>query len=600
MPHPNDPSPPLLHRRRRQLPTSRSRTSPMACSRPRTALPRASVLRSAIMCSISGSSHRTAGSRSMNLRCSRRPRSIRFMALGPKVWSRTRARISELLRHDHPELRDNEACAQRALVPMASVKLHLPHRGLRLHRFLFVEGTRHQCRRDVPRQGQRAAAELAAYADRLQRPRLDRGGQRHAGAPAARAVEAADGADVPSFGPCKRLDFELEMGVVVGQPSPMGEMLTEAQAEEMIFGFVILNDWSARDIQQWEYVPLGPFQAKAFATSISPWVVTREALEPFRVHGPAQDPKPLPYLRQAQPNNYDMQLEVGLRAAQMNEAANISRTNFKYMYWSSVQQLVHHASSRLRHECRRSPGQRHHLAARRRTSAAACLRSSWNGTEPVELAGGVKRTFPGRRRFACDARLVPGRRLSRRLRRGRRDDPAGGVTLSPRHCGAKRSNPSRREKKEWIASSLRISQRLDSSALLRRNILEPRAMRRNILHAVLQMHALVRRRLLGRRTRPAAARLRAGSAAAQSRRRSSGRHCAACSRRNPRRTCIRRSRSAPPSHLAAGPCRNIRSSAGVAVPWWVSRGQFEPESSQIGLGNRMTNFPRFRSCAPRR
>ena len=93
-------------------------------------------------------------------------------------------------------------------------------------------------------------------------------------------------ADVPSFGPCKRLDFELEMGVVVGQPSVMGEMLTEKQAEEMIFGFVILNDWSARDIQQWEYVPLGPFQAKVFATSISPWVVTREALEPFRLHGP--------------------------------------------------------------------------------------------------------------------------------------------------------------------------------------------------------------------------------------------------------------------------------------------------------------------------
>ena len=106
-------------------------------------------------------------------------------------------------------------------------------------------------------------------------------------------------ADVPSFGACKRLDFELEMGIVVGQPSPMGEMLTEAQAEAMIFGFVLLNDWSARDIQQWEYVPLGPFQAKAFATSISPWVVTREALEPFRVHGPAQDPVPLPYLRQA-------------------------------------------------------------------------------------------------------------------------------------------------------------------------------------------------------------------------------------------------------------------------------------------------------------
>src|SRR3984893_12243543 len=152
-------------------------------------------------------------------------------------------------------------------------------------------------------------------------------------------------AEGPSFGPCRRLDFELEMGVVVGQPSAMGEMLTEQQAEDMIFGFVLLNDWSARDIQQWEYVPLGPFQAKALATSISPWIVTREALEPFRVRGPAQDPVPLPYLRQTQPNNYDLTLDVSLRAAPMNDGLRICRTNFKYMYWSSVQQLVHHASS---------------------------------------------------------------------------------------------------------------------------------------------------------------------------------------------------------------------------------------------------------------
>src|SRR6202012_2321189 len=113
-------------------------------------------------------------------------------------------------------------------------------------------------------------------------------------------------AEVPSFGPCKRLDFELEMGVVVGQSSKMGEMLSESQAEEMIFGFVILNDWSARDIQQWEYVPLGPFQAKAFATSISPWVVTREALGPFRLQGPAREPAPLAYLRQGEPRNYNL------------------------------------------------------------------------------------------------------------------------------------------------------------------------------------------------------------------------------------------------------------------------------------------------------
>jgi fumarylacetoacetase len=198
--------------------------------------------------------------------------------------------------------------------------------------------------------------------------------------------------ELPSFGPCKRLDFELEMGVVVGQGSAMGEMLTEAQAEAMIFGFVLLNDWSARDIQQWEYVPLGPFQAKAFATSISPWVVTREALEPFRVSGPAQDPVPLPYLRQAQPNNYDMALEVGLRAGAMNAPRTICATNFKYMYWSSVQQLVHHASS----GCAMNVGDllgSGTISGPEKSQRGSLLEISWNGTEPVELAPGVSRTF---------------------------------------------------------------------------------------------------------------------------------------------------------------------------------------------------------------
>jgi len=197
---------------------------------------------------------------------------------------------------------------------------------------------------------------------------------------------------VPSFGPCKRLDFELEMGVVVGQPSKMGEMLTEAQAEEMIFGFTILNDWSARDIQQWEYVPLGPFQAKAFATSISPWIVTREALEPFRLHGPKQEPEPLAYLKQSRPNNFDMELDVALRASGINEAKNICRTNFKYMYWSSVQQLVHHASS----GCAMNVGDllgSGTISGPEKNQRGSLLEISWNGTEPVELAGGIKRTF---------------------------------------------------------------------------------------------------------------------------------------------------------------------------------------------------------------
>jgi fumarylacetoacetase len=199
-------------------------------------------------------------------------------------------------------------------------------------------------------------------------------------------------ADQPTFGPCKRLDFELEMGVVIGQASAMGEMLTEQQAQEMIFGFTLLNDWSARDIQAWEYVPLGPFQAKAFGTSISPWVVTREALEPFRVHGPVQDPVPLPYLRQKGANNYDLQLAVDLKAEKMAKPNTISRTNFKYMYWSSVQQLVHHASS----GCAMNVGDllgSGTISGAEKSERGSMLELSWGGAEPLDLGNGVQRSF---------------------------------------------------------------------------------------------------------------------------------------------------------------------------------------------------------------
>jgi fumarylacetoacetase len=314
-----------------------------------------------------------------------------FMALGPKVWSNTRARISQLLRHDYPELRDNEKLRKRALVPIADVKLHMP---IAVSGYTdFYSSKEHATNVGVMFRGK----ENALQPNWLHMP-IGYNGRASTVVVSGTPVRRPRGqlkpptADVPSFGPCKRLDFELEMGVVVGQPSAMGEILTETQAEEMIFGFVLLNDWSARDIQQWEYVPLGPFQAKAFATSISPWIVTREALEPFRLPGPVQDPTPLPYLRQAQPNNYDLQLDVDLRVAQMSEAVRICRTNFKYMYWSSVQQLVHHASS----GCAMNVGDllgSGTISGPDKHERGSLLEISWNGTEPVELASGIVRTF---------------------------------------------------------------------------------------------------------------------------------------------------------------------------------------------------------------
>jgi len=314
-----------------------------------------------------------------------------FMALGPKIWSRTRARISELLRHDHPQLRDDKFLRERALVPMADVILHLP---IAVSGYTdFYSSKEHATNVGVMFRGK----DNALQPNWLHMP-IGYNGRASTVVVSGTKVRRPRGqlkppsADLPSFGPCKRLDFELEMGVVVGQASAVGEMLTEAQAEAMIFGFVLLNDWSARDIQQWEYVPLGPFQAKAFATSISPWVVTREALEPFRIQGPAQDPAPLPYLQQVLPNNYDLRLDVALRAAPDNEGRRICQTNFKYMYWSSVQQLVHHASS----GCAMNVGDllgSGTISGPEKDQRGSLLEISWNGTEPVELAGDVKRTF---------------------------------------------------------------------------------------------------------------------------------------------------------------------------------------------------------------
>jgi fumarylacetoacetase len=314
-----------------------------------------------------------------------------FMTLGPKTWSAVRARISELLRHDNATLRDNAALRKRALLPRKEVQLHMPFAVAGYTD--FYSSKEHATNVGIMFRGKDNALQPnwlhipIAYNGRASTVVVS-------GTPIIRPQGQLKppSADAPTFGPCKRLDFELEMGVVVGGASQMGHRLTEAQATEMIFGFVLLNDWSARDIQQWEYVPLGPFQAKAFGTSISPWVVTREALEPFRVQGPTQDPTPLPYLQQKGANNYDLNLDVALRPDGARDYAWIARTNFKYMYWSSVQQLVHHASG----GCAMNVGDllgSGTISGPEKDQRGSLLEISWNGSEPIELPGGVKRTF---------------------------------------------------------------------------------------------------------------------------------------------------------------------------------------------------------------
>jgi fumarylacetoacetase len=199
----------------------------------------------------------------------------------------------------------------------------------------------------------------------------------------------------PSFGPSKRLDYELEVGAFVARGNPLGEPIPIAEAEEHLFGLCLVNDWSARDLQTWEYQPLGPFLAKSFATTISPWVVTLEALEPFRVAPFARaegDPEPLPYLRFDGDRGFDLQLEVWLQAATMTEPVRLSRGSFRDLYWTLPQLLTHHASN----GCNLQPGDllaSGTVSGTTKESRGSLLELAWRGTEPVALPNGEQRRF---------------------------------------------------------------------------------------------------------------------------------------------------------------------------------------------------------------
>jgi fumarylacetoacetase len=211
------------------------------------------------------------------------------------------------------------------------------------------------------------------------------------GTPVRRPWGQVKGPDeaLPRFAPSARFDIELEMGAIVGRASE--GPVSVAEADAMIFGYVLLNDWSARDIQAWEYQPLGPFQAKATATSISPWIVTRPALEPFRTSTPERERDLLPYLREPGPMLYDIDLAVDL-IPEGGTATTIARTNYCEMYYSSAQQLAHHASS----GCPMRPGDllgSGTISGPDRDSRGSLLELSWGGKEPVALEGGATRSF---------------------------------------------------------------------------------------------------------------------------------------------------------------------------------------------------------------
>ncbi|GGD22675.1 fumarylacetoacetase [Sinisalibacter lacisalsi] len=309
-----------------------------------------------------------------------------FMELGPDAWAAYRAALTAMLSEEASE--ETRDALTTYSVPMAEATLHMPFQVAEYTD--FYAGKNHATNVGTMFRG----AENALPPNWLSIP-IGYNGRASSvvvsGTPVRRPwgqLKAPD-ADLPVFAPCKRFDLELEMGAIVGQPSE--GPVTVAEADAMIFGYVLLNDWSARDVQAWEYQPLGPFQAKATATTVSPWIVTKAALEPFRVPTPERERPLLAYLEEPGPMLYDIDLSVSL-TPEGNAATTIARTNMREMYYSAAQQLAHHTTS----GCPMRVGDllgSGTISGPTKESRGSLLELSWGGKEPVALDSGESRSF---------------------------------------------------------------------------------------------------------------------------------------------------------------------------------------------------------------
>ncbi len=314
-----------------------------------------------------------------------------FMDLGRPAWLEARATIQALLTGEDPDLKDNAELRRAALHAMDEVTLHLPVKigdytdfySSKHHAFnvgTMFRGPENALMPNylhLPVGYHGRASSIIVSGQDVHRP----WGQ----------VLPAD-SDTPVYTPCRLFDFELEMGFFTAGNNELGHPIPIDQAEDYIFGFVIVNDWSARDIQKWEYQPLGPFNAKNFATSISPWVVTLDALNPFRVPGPKQDPEPFDYLKPKDHWSLDIKLDVLLQAEGMEQPHRIAESNLNYLYWTPAQQLAHHTVTgcNLRTGDLLASGT---ISGPEKHQRGSMLELSWRGTEPLELPNGETRKF---------------------------------------------------------------------------------------------------------------------------------------------------------------------------------------------------------------
>lgn len=312
-----------------------------------------------------------------------------FIELGRKKCSEVRERISELLQIDNDELQGNIAARELALIPMEEVEMKMP---IKIPNYTdFYSSEEHATNvgtmfrdpenallpnwKHLPVGYHGRASSIVISGTSIYRPK----GQ----------IKPPDAVS-PVFSPCMKLDFELEMAFITCANTELGSSITTEEAENNIFGMVLFNDWSARDIQTWEYVPLGPFLAKNFASTISPWIVTMDALEPFRVEGPKQYPEVLPYLAYKGKKNFDITLEVTLGEGKAKTV--ISRSNFKYMYWNMCQQLAHHTVN----GCNIQVGDLYAsgtISGPDKGSYGSMLEITWNGKNPIKLNDGTERKF---------------------------------------------------------------------------------------------------------------------------------------------------------------------------------------------------------------
>jgi fumarylacetoacetase len=314
-----------------------------------------------------------------------------FLALGRPAWRRTREILQHLLSAETPTLRDDARLREKVFHAQKEVAMKLP---VRIGNYTdFYSSYYHAHNVGTMLRGPENALMPnwkwlpVAYHGRASSVVISGTDVRR---PSGQ-TKPAD-ASAPVFGPTKSLDYELEMAFLIGPGNSLGEPVPIDRAMDHIFGLVLMNDWSARDIQAWEYQPLGPFLAKNFCTSISPWVVTLEALAPFRKPMSRQDPEPLPHLRAENDFTFDIRLEAALQSPSMEAAHMITRTNFQNLYWSIAQQLAHHTVN----GCNLQPGDllaSGTISGPTEESRGCMLELTWRGANPLNLPNGETRKW---------------------------------------------------------------------------------------------------------------------------------------------------------------------------------------------------------------